>query len=232
MTAIYAHRGCTLNALENTLEAFTAAVELGCDGVELDVHRTSDGAIVVHHDAVMSDGRAIANTRCADLPPFVPTLEEVLEVLGSLRCNVELKVDPDDPNVDPTAAFAAAVLGVVEQSGATDRVIYSSFHRPTIERVVALDPTVQVGWLLNPGTDLAEAVLAARAAGFSALHPFVWSVTEDALELAHDAGLEINTWTVNGPDDLKRMVGLGVDCIITDRPDWGLLAVKMESFGD
>jgi glycerophosphoryl diester phosphodiesterase len=225
MTTIYAHRGCTLDAVENTLEAMAAAVALGCDGVELDVHRTLDGVIVVHHDATLSDGRAIAQLNVAELPDSVPTLLHVLEVLGDLECNVELKSDEHDPAYDPTDGFAAAVIAVVGEAHATRRVIYSSFDRTTCEHLVALDHDAKVGWLVPVGTELEAVIDEARAAGFSAIHPFVWSVTEAGLRRAHEAGLAINTWTVNGEDDLNAMVALGVDCIITDRPDLGLIAV-------
>jgi len=225
MTTIYAHRGCTLDAVENTLEAMAAAVALGCDGVELDVHRTHDGVIVVHHDPTLSDGRAIAQLTMAELPDFVPTLVQVLEVLGDLACNVELKSDPSGPAYDLTDSYAAAVLHAVSEVGASQRVIYSSFDKATAEHVVRLDGTAKVGWLVSVGAVLEDLVDEARNAGFSAIHPFVWSVTSEGLSAAHAAGLEINTWTVNGEADLLAMVALGVDCIITDRPDLGLKAI-------
>lgn len=225
MTTIYAHRGCTLDAVENTLEAMAAAVAIGCDGVELDVHRTSDGVIVVHHDPVLADGRAIAQLLVSDLPDFVPTLVQVLQVLGDLQCNVELKSDPSDPAYDETDGYAAAVLQAVADAHAEDRVNYSSFDKATAEHVVRLDPLAKVGWLVSIGAVLENLIEEARDAGFSAIHPFVWSVTKDGLKAAHDAGLEINTWTVNAEADLVAMSALGVDCIITDRPDLGLKAI-------
>jgi glycerophosphoryl diester phosphodiesterase len=82
-----------------------------------------------------------------------------------------------------------------------------------------------VGWLVSVGAVLEDLVDEALNAGFSAIHPFVWSVTSEGLSAAHAAGLEINTWTVNGEADLLAMVALGVDCIITDRPDLGLKAI-------
>jgi len=225
MTTIYAHRGCTLDAVENTLAAMAAAVALGCDGVELDVHRTSDGVIVVHHDPTLADGRVIAELTVSELPDLVPTLLQVFEVLGDLECNVELKSDPSDPAYDRTDRYAAAVLQAVAEAGAQDRVIYSSFDKATAEHVVRLDPTTKVGWLVPVGAVLEDLIDEAVDAGFCAIHPFVWSVTNDSLEAAHRAGLAINTWTVNGEADLLAMTALGVDCIITDRPDLGLKAI-------
>ncbi len=225
MTTVYAHRGCTLDAVENTLEAMAAAVALGCDGVELDVHRTQDGVIVVHHDPTLADGRAIAQMKVGELPEFVPTLVQVLEVLGDLACNVELKSDPSDPAYDATDSYAAAVVQAVHDAEAEERVIYSSFDKPTAEHVVALDPSAKVGWLVPVGAKLFDLIEEARTAGFTAIHPFVWSVTKEGLDAAHRAGLEINTWTVNGEADLLAMTAFGVDCIITDRPDLALKAI-------
>lgn len=222
MTTIFAHRGNTLAATENTMAAFAAAVELGCDGVELDVRRTADGAVVCHHDAEIPGLGAIGDLTLATLPNSVPLLLDVLAICEPLVVNVELKNDPAEPGFDPTPGFAHAVVDVVADAHAASRVLYSSFHRETAEQLVALDAPSPVGWLLGLDVDLAAVVDEAKAAGFAALHPFVWSVTAEALAAAHAAGLAVNTWTVNAEDDLTRMVGLGVDCIITDRPDLGL----------
>jgi len=223
MTAIYAHRGNTLNAPENTLAAFAAAVELGCDGIELDVRRTKDGAIVCHHDPEIAGLGPLCDLEVAALPASVPLLADVLELTESLIVNVELKNDPGEPGFDPSDAFAAQVVAVVHECGAPDRVLYSSFHRATLDQLVALDCGSPVGWLLGVDVEVSAIVDEAAAAGFSALHPFVWSVNAAAVAAAHERSLAINTWTVNADEDLERMVALGVDAIITDRPDRGLL---------
>ncbi len=226
VTTIYAHRGNTLQAGQNTLDAFAAAVALGCDGIELDVRRTRDGAIVCVHDPEIDGLGAISDLTVAELPSSVPLLAQALEVAAPLVVNVELKNDPGEAGYDPTDAFAAQVIAVVEHAGAQDRVIYSSFDRGTLDQLVALGASSPVGWLLGLNVELDTIIPAAVEAGFAALHPFLWSVTEESLVAAHGAGLAVNTWTVNGEEDMERLVRQGVDCIITDRPDLGLAILE------
>jgi len=217
VTTLFAHRGCTEGFTENTLGAFAEARRVGADGVELDVRLTMDGALAIHHDAEIPGIGAIATLGVADLPAHVPLLADVLAVCDGMVVNVEIKNAPQDPGWDPGEAVAALTAAAIEEAGWTDRVIVSSFQATTLRAVQAADGRLALGALwgfaAEPGPALADAV----AAGFRAVHPFVAMVTPELVERAHAAGLAVNVWTVNAPEDLRAMVGLGVDAVITDR---------------
>src|SRR2546425_413652 len=112
-TEIIAHRGASAAYPENTVEAFRAAGELGATWVELDVRRTSDGRLAVHHDAHLPDGRAIVDVAADDLPPAVPSLAVALEACAPLGVNVEIKNSPNDVDFDPSAALVVLVVADV-----------------------------------------------------------------------------------------------------------------------
>ncbi len=226
MTAVYAHRGCTEGFTENTLDAFVEARRLGADGVELDVRLTADGALAVHHDAEIPGLGVIADLGVADLPAHVPLLADVLAVCDGMVVNVEIKNAPQDPGWDPTEAVAALTATAIQEAGWTNRVIVSSFQAATLMAVQAAEGRLALGALwgfaADPGPALAEAV----AAGFRAVHPVVTAVTPELVAEAHAAGLAVNVWTVNAPDDLRTMVDLGVDTVITDRLGAALAATR------
>ncbi|HLK44517.1 MAG TPA: glycerophosphodiester phosphodiesterase, partial [Acidimicrobiales bacterium] len=135
VTRVFAHRGVTGAAVENTLGAFLAAVASGADGVELDVRRTLDGALVVHHDAEVAGLGPIPSLRVRDLPGHVALLDEALEVLEPLAVNVEIKNDPDEPGHDPSGSLSHDVVAALEARGATDRFVVSSFDLGTLDAV-------------------------------------------------------------------------------------------------
>jgi glycerophosphoryl diester phosphodiesterase len=203
--------------VENTLDAFAEARRLGADGVELDVRLTADGALAVHHDAVVPGLGPICELGVSDLPARVPLLADALAVCDGMVVNVEIKNAPQDTGWDPGEAVAAQTATSIEESGWTERVIVSSFQLSTLRAVQAADGRLQLGALWGWTVDPAGAVAETVAAGFGAVHPFVSSVTPALVAEVHDAGLSLNVWTVNSPDDLQAMVGLGVDAVITDR---------------
>jgi glycerophosphoryl diester phosphodiesterase len=217
VTAVFAHRGCTEGGLgENTVEAFAEARRLGADGVELDVRLTKDGALAVHHDAEIPGVGVIPELGVAELPGSVPLLADVLAVCDGMTVNVEIKNAPADPGWDATELVAALTAEAIDAAGWTDRVVVSSFQPATLRAVQAADERLALGALWGVAADPGRGLAEAAAAGFRAVHPFVLAVTPDLVEQAHILGLAVNTWTVNGPDDLRRMVELGVDTVITD----------------
>ena len=256
MTAVWAHRGCTeapadpvtrgasrppgrvesgagvppASPVENTLEAFIEARRVGADGVELDVRLTADGALAVHHNADIPGVGEITTLSVHDLPPHVPLLADVLAVCDGLLVNVEIKNAPQDPGHDPSEAVAALTATAIEEAGWIDRVLVTSFQLSTLRAVQMADGRLALGALwgfdARPEAALAEAV----TEGFGAVHPFVSFVTPGLVASAHDAGLAVNVWTVNGDDDLRAMVALEVDTVITDRPR-AALAVADEGRG-
>ena len=217
MTAVYAHRGCTEGFAENTLDAFAEARRVGADGVELDVRLTADGALAIHHDAVIDGVGVIAELEVGDLPARVPLLADVLAVCDGMVVNVEIKNAPKDPGWDPTEAVASLVASSIEAAGWTERVIVSSFQPATLRAVQVADGRLALGALWGWGVEAGPALEEAAGAGFRAVHPFVTSVDAGLVERAHAVGLAVNAWTVNAVEDLRAMVAMGVDAVITDQ---------------
>lgn len=217
MTDVYAHRGAHLDTRENTLDSFREARALGVKGVELDVRRTLDGALVVHHDPVV-ELLVIAHSQARDLPGYVPHLDESLAELRGLRVNVEIKNsrDPSEPTYDESGSLVRDVLasiGAVEGSS----VLVSCFDRATCVRVRSADAEIEVAWLLSEGS-LTDALDIAFNEHFNALNPHFSLVTAEDQQRAETLGLSLNVWTVNSARDLKAMGRAGVASVITDEP--------------
>ena len=219
MTRVFAHRGATGPAKENTLEAFVAAIAASADGVELDVRRSVDGALVVHHDASIGELGRVCELRVRDLPDDVALLSDALDVLEPLVVNVEIKNDPDDPGFDSTGSLGHDVVALLADRGDLDRVVVSSFDLPTLDAVRQASGSVATGWLLGYAADPRAAIAVAVDHLVNALHPWVLTVDAHAVDAVHAAGLEVATWTVNARHDLERVALLGVDTVITDDVD-------------
>ena len=225
---VIAHRGASAAERENTLDAFRAAVRLNADGVELDVRRTANDVLVVHHDAHLPDGRAIVDMQDDDLPDWVPTLAEVMDVCRDpavgreFVINIEIKSAPGDPDYDAEHQVSAAVAGLVLGWGIGEvgkEVIISSFDMEALNRIRAIDPGIATGYLTFEV--LASDLLVGRvvAAGHTAVHPYFASTSQALIDTAHAAGLEVNVWTVNDPDQITQLAAMGADAVITDVPD-------------
>jgi glycerophosphoryl diester phosphodiesterase len=230
VTLVLAHRGANREAPENTVAAFRRAVGLGADGVELDVHRTADGGLVVHHDAATPAG-VFAEMTVPEITgalPSVPRLDDALDVCRGLLVNVEIKNSPRDAAYDPSERAAALLVELLGARGGEDRVLVSSFNLQTIDRVHALAPGLPTA-LLTVGLDPLASLERVTERGHRALHPDVHSLAGDAgahaVSAAHERGVEVNVWTVNDPDEIRRLAALGVDAVITDVPDLALVAL-------
>jgi glycerophosphoryl diester phosphodiesterase len=216
VTRVFAHRGVHTTAHENSLEAFVAAIATGAHGVELDVRRTADGALVVHHDAVVEGVGAIAGSRVRDLPRSVPMLDEAMVVLEPIWVNIESKNDPDEPGYAPDGSLSHDVVTLLEERGDLERVIVSSFDLATLDAVRQASNAVMTGWLLGYAADVLASIDTAVDHGLAAVHPWVLSLDDVGVAAAHAAGLDVNTWTVNARHDLERMRAIDVDVVITD----------------
>jgi glycerophosphoryl diester phosphodiesterase len=216
---VIAHRGFGSAEPENTLRAVRQAIVSTVDGIELDVHASRDGEIVVIHDFTVdrtTDGSgSVAQLTLQELQAFdagegesIPTLQEVIdEVAGhGLLLNVEVK-----PN-----GIEEQVLQVLSRNNGACQVIVSSFLWPVLETLRKLDKEVKTGLLY--GAQLVNPVKIAHNLGVTALHPHHQFVTAELVEQCHDTGLEVNPWTVNDHQELHRLIGLQVDGIITDFP--------------
>jgi len=228
MTAVFAHRGCTDGQMENTIEAFLEAHRRGADGVEFDVRRSADGALVIHHDALVEGIGLINETAVADLPAHVPLFSETIEACAAMQMNVEIKNKPGDPGYDPTGSLSRQVAAELVEHGRLDGVIVSSFDAPTIEAVRSAEPALPVGLLLEVTANLPEAMATALDRHYQALHPFFVAVTSDFVSACHVAGLAANVWTPNADAHIEAMLEAGVDALITDRLSAALALVARQ----
>lgn len=219
---VIGHRGASAAFPENTLAAFRGAADAGADWVELDVRRTADGALVVHHDPV-ADGAVIVGTARADLPERIPTLAAALAlcVAVDLGVNVEIKSDPDEPDFDPDYAVVDAVLALLAGDDVPrgSRLLVTSFDPACVGRVRALAPDIPTGQLAFDLSDRDGILERAAAAGHVSVNPWDPFVDAALVEAAHGLGLAVYPWTVDAPERMAELLALGVDGIITNVPD-------------
>ncbi|HEY7946216.1 MAG TPA: glycerophosphodiester phosphodiesterase [Acidimicrobiales bacterium] len=219
---LLAHRGGSGPWRENTLEAFAGGLRLGADGVELDVRRTSDGVLVVHHDAEIDGVGAIHTLPARALPRWVPRLDQALAACAGAVVNVEIKNAPVEPGFNPGEAVAAEVAADLagragHRDGSPAHVIVSSFWPASLVTVHEVAPGIPIGLLVHPALDATEAARQATDMGCRALHPFHAQASPALVELVHGLGMAVSVWTVNEPADLAAVAAAGVDVVISDR---------------
>jgi glycerophosphoryl diester phosphodiesterase len=227
----FAHRGwhtADLTGRENTMAAFRRAVDEGYRHLETDVRATADGRLVVFHDARLdrvTDGRGavgdlpwseLAKVRVGGAEP-IPQLAEVLEEFPDTRFNIDAKSD----------AAVGPLADTIRRCNARDRVCVVSFSDRRLAALrAAVGPTV--AWALGPretfrlfraGVVRRPYATSAVAAQVPVFYGRVQVVTPRFLQTAHDAGLEVHVWTIDDPAEMRRLLDLGVDGIMTDRPD-------------
>lgn len=227
---IYAHRGASIDHPENTLAAFEGAVEQGADAVELDVRITRWGDLVVVHDAQYPGGRLVWDTPADERPAGVPLLVEALDACGPLRVNVEIKNIPGDlgdgvPH-DPAAADAVVDL-LVERtwSHPEQQLIVSSFDPATLARVRGRSDLLTAMLVFDLSAD-PHVVERTVDEGHAAINPWDPFVDASLVERCRNAGLEVNTWTVDDPVRHVELAALGVNGIITNVPAVALDALN------
>jgi glycerophosphoryl diester phosphodiesterase len=220
---VIAHRGASRAERENTLAAFAAAQRMGADAAELDVRRTWDGVLVVHHDAHLSatDGaQAIADVRVADLPAHVPTLGAALDACAGMWVNVEIKNDPREPGFAAEDDIADETIAHLLARDDDARWLISCFRIETVDRCRALAPQIRTAWLTGAVPAGTPALLVER--GHTALHPWVALLDRATVDECHAAGLEVNTWTCDDPVRMAELIDWGIDGICTNLPDVAL----------
>jgi glycerophosphoryl diester phosphodiesterase len=208
-----AHRGAPLERVENTLPGFILAIERGADAVELDVHCTADGVVVVHHDDTVR-GRVISASHWADLAQVdlgggatMPRLEDVFKAIGDrAMMYVELK----------GARIEEPVLEVCTRAG-TPFALHS-FDHDAIERVAERSPATPRGALLDRGTSNPTEALrrAADRLGLRDVWPHYSLIDEALVAVAGEAGVRLIAWTVNSAETASWLSSRGVDAICTD----------------
>jgi glycerophosphoryl diester phosphodiesterase len=250
-----AHRGASALAPENTIEAFRLAVEAGAGGLELDVHMTRDGHIVVIHDATVDRTTngfgAVSEMTFDELRRFdaghnfspdggptrpyrgrgvrVPTLGEVLEEFPGVAVNIDIKAGT--PGIEET------VFSVLREADALGRVLVVSIPHATVKRfrkvsgghvstgaskreigVFFISSRLGLERLVRPAYDTVQVPLRHRG---------IPVVTPRFVRAAHARGVRVDAWTINQADEMRRLLDLGVDVIMTDRP--GTLAEVLEN---
>lgn len=212
---IIAHRGAPGPRRENTIPGFLVGIARGADWIELDLHQTADGALVVYHDfaigkkplalCTLKEAKALAKRlRKIELP----TLGEVLEAVpATIGLGVEVKA----PHI------GRALVSVLAAHRATDRALCSSFHFPTLRSLAELRPRLRTGILTS--SRLLDPVGEIRRARAQAIFQEYSLADRDLLRQVHRAGFQFFVWTVNEERDLRRMMKLDVDGIVTDYPE-------------
>lgn len=232
-TAIFAHRGASAHAPENTLAAFEMALAENADGIELDVKLSADGHVVVIHDMTIdrttgAHGRvrdlSLADLRALGAGSFfsekfqsekIPTLEEVFETFGKRTfINVELT------NYNsPRDHLVESVCMLVKKFSLQERVMFSSYFGSNLSKARAYLPEVPRGLLALPGLLGAWARSFGFAFGkYQALHPNIKDATHQQVQRVHRLKRRIHVWTVNAAEDMRRLYNWGVDAIFTDDP--------------
>lgn len=217
MTLIYAHRGASAAAGDNTKAAFELAVEMGADGIELDVRRTADRQLAIVHDPWVSDGRLVSQLAAAELPDGVLLLDAALAACGDSPVNVEIKNSVKQPGHADAEDFATQVCEILLDQGDDTRWLLSSFDFETVAAVRSLFPTLRTALLVGSFRD--GDINRASQAGFDAVNPEHVYVSARTIDRAHARGLEVWTWTVDDDDRLAQLIGWGVDGIFTNYPD-------------
>lgn len=212
---VIAHRGASSVELENTLAAFRAAAGQGADGVELDVHATVDGEIVVFHDPSIM-GLPIAQARMRDLSQLrllngepLPTLAQALETLGPLKVFVEVKVL--DPQWDDR------LLEVLDNGPNPAGYAVHSFAFHVVKRLKDKRPALSTGVLSEVPTRNPKQTL--DDAGADTLWQERSTLDETVVRTVHGLGAKIIGWTVDNPSEMERLVTLDVDAICTNHPE-------------
>jgi glycerophosphoryl diester phosphodiesterase len=234
-TLVWAHRGSSFTAPENTLEAFELAARQNADGIELDIHLTSDGQLAVIHDEVLertTDGTGLVEScTMAQLkrldagtlhPKYtgarIPTLPEVLDFMqgNSLLLNIELK---EERVPDPT--LVRQLTKLIRDFKMEERTMFSSFNHHSLQGLRTQMPDACIGILYFGG--LINSWAYAQSIGADCLHPFFrFGLMDGLVENAHTAGVKVNVWTVDEPEDMRLAYEQGVDGIITNKPDAAL----------
>lgn len=239
---LQAHRGGAGLAPENSLRAFGNALDVGVSTLELDVQISQDRAPVVSHERVLPDGEFISWLPRAELP--MPTLDEVLALVversaHDVRLNVETKFDVVHPDeTAPRERFAEVVVATLQRAGFVDRTSIQCFDWDLLDLVHAAEPGLRLNVLTNTnyleiglpgaspwmaGVDIdlygGDVVRAASHRGYAALSPSHTLITAEMVDEAHASDLQVIPYTVDEPSVMDHLIELGVDGLITNRPD-------------
>ena len=230
---VFAHRGASSDYPENTILAFKHGINVGANGLELDVHKTKDGVVVVIHDEDIQrtfKGKGLVkdyeleelkkikcrkavfreNEEC-----IIPTLEEVLLLIKDredFTINIELKTD-----VIHYENIEQDVITLLNKYDMCDRAIISSFNHESIRICKAIKPEIKIGALYH--YTIENVIKYALCLGVDAIHPNIELVTQQLIDECHKNNIKVNTYTANSPDVMRKLIDSNVDGIFTDYPE-------------
>jgi glycerophosphoryl diester phosphodiesterase len=220
---VIAHRGASAREVENSLAAFRLAARLGADAVELDIHATADGALIVHHDETVDAGQPIPHLTAQQLRQFrlkngepIPTLAEALDAAGP-RLQVFVEVKSLAPQFD------GRLFETLSRGPNPSGYAVHAFDHRVVRRLKLARPALRCGIL---SASYAVTPLAAlEDAGATILWQERSLVDQALVDTLHGAGMQLVIWTVDDPAEMRSLLALGVDAICTNRPDVGRTAV-------
>ncbi len=241
MTKIYGHRGSKGTYPENTLLSFQKAIESGVEGLELDVHMTKDGEIVVIHDETLerttNGAGSIKDLTLAELKQYstgvkfntfenytqswdeerIPTLQEVLELLKhtNIELNIELKT-----YIHTYPGIERKLVNIVHEYAGERRVVYSSFHLPSLIRLKQEDNDAQIALLLNQL--ISNPLDYIGTFDLESIHIDKDLILHDPYHFFKELAPKLRVWTVNEEEEMKKLLQLGVEAIITDYPEMAI----------
>ena len=231
---IYAHRGASSYAPENTFASYKMAIEMEADGIEIDVHKSKDGHLVVCHDEKVdrtTNGKGyikdltVEELKLLDAGSWfnesfanerIPLLEEVLKLvkMENILLNIELKNGPvfyENIELD--------VVNAIRAYGLEEKVIISSFNHYSLVAVKKLEPKIKTGILYIAG--MVSPWKYAKSIGSDAIHPLFMTINDEVVKECIENGIMVNPFTVDRESDMILMKNIGVSSIITNRPDAG-----------
>jgi glycerophosphoryl diester phosphodiesterase len=218
---IIAHRGASSIAPPNTLKSFRKAIELNADYIEFDVHKSLDGEIVIIHDAYISDlngqRKFIKEMDLEDLQTIdigegenIPTLKELINIA---KGNIGLQCEVKAPN------FSKQLVELLNQENLIDSSIISSFIFSELLELQKLNSKLKLALLLPPESSSRKLIKYCKKAidnNFYAIHPYFKSINVEMVKLVHDNNMLVNVWTVNTESDIRKVIKMNVDGIISD----------------
>lgn len=240
-TQITAHRGFSAAAPENTMYAFREAVDIGSDYIELDVQLSADGEVVVIHDPKVdrtTDGKGKVNELTywellgltaaykysgheIYFDAKIPLLSEVLEEVGDdILLNIEIKDTGD------TALTTEKTVELVREYGLESACYITSFSYSVLKKVKQIEPKIKTGLIANTA-----ATAFTRLENVDAISINYLLASPSVVNMAHQNGKRVFVWTVDNEEDMKKMIALGVDNIITNRPDKAAKLVYSRNIG-
>jgi glycerophosphoryl diester phosphodiesterase len=219
------HRGSPKAKHENTLESFQSALEVGLDGIELDVQRSLNGVLLVHHDFYLPDGRLIAALKDSEITNVelpgglrVPTLESVLVWAKNAGTSVNVEIKSETLTSD---GRETETVRLIERLGVNDQTIISSFNPASIARVRLANARLETALLYDNEAGspwFLENAKLAPVLGVKAIHPHHSLVTPELIARAKTRGWRVNVWTVNDLELGVNLLEMGANALIGDFP--------------